>query len=71
MAGVERGADIFYRGKERVVFDVDEARGLVAAFDVFADAVEGPALVTEERAIGDAGVGLALFLEVRAEAGDA
>src|SRR5271155_5818827 len=45
-----------------MIFDVEKERRLVGPFDVAANLVEIPALVTEERPFGDAGMGLAGFL---------
>ena len=57
-------------GQQQMVFDVEQARGLVGALDIAAELVEVPALVAVERALGDAGMGLAGFLDHREQAGE-
>ena len=48
------------RGGHAVELDVQQAGRLVGPFDIAAKLVEVPALVAEEGALGDAGVGLAM-----------
>ena len=43
--------------------DIEQAGGLVGALEIAAELVEGPALVAEEGALGDAGMGLAGLLD--------
>ena len=65
LADIDRRADIGWARQQQMVFDVEKARRLVGPLDVPADLVEVPALVAEECPFGDAGMGLAGFLDHR------
>ena len=63
LADIGRRADIGGAGQQQVIFDVEQPRRLVGALDIAAELIEVPALVAEEGALGDAGMGLAGLLD--------